>query len=222
MAEINIEKKKSPKWPWILLAVIILALILFFLFTDDVEEEEIEEYDETEQVRDVEDDDMDESTADYENQRNKNQMENDRSSSIQDGASKDYVAYVDGNKDMGLGHEFSSTAINKLIAATKQQADMYNVDISADLDKARKQAEEITTDPMQVNHADLIKKAGQSIVKALETIQKKQFPDKGDAIQKVRSELQAIKMDDQTLNQKKDVKSFFTAAADLLTQMNKS
>lgn len=37
MAEIKIEKKK-PTWPWVLLAVIIIAVVAFFVFQDDVED----------------------------------------------------------------------------------------------------------------------------------------------------------------------------------------
>lgn len=57
MAEIKIEKKK-PIWPWVLLAVILIAVVAFFVFQEDVEDfaddvqEEINEHD-TDDVDDV-------------------------------------------------------------------------------------------------------------------------------------------------------------------------
>ncbi|UJH91998.1 hypothetical protein LZ575_05060 [Antarcticibacterium sp. 1MA-6-2] len=52
MAEIKIEKKK-PVWPWILLALIILGIILYFVFADN--DNEIDDVDEnnTEQIEDT-------------------------------------------------------------------------------------------------------------------------------------------------------------------------
>jgi hypothetical protein len=42
MAEIKIEKKK-PVWPWILIAVIILAVIGYFVFADEQTDDYMEE-----------------------------------------------------------------------------------------------------------------------------------------------------------------------------------
>lgn len=42
MAEIKVEKKK-PVWPWILAALIILAIILYFVLNDEAEDDLMEE-----------------------------------------------------------------------------------------------------------------------------------------------------------------------------------
>lgn len=45
MAEINIERKKNPMWPWIILLLVIIALIGWALYeiTDEPDEVEYEE-----------------------------------------------------------------------------------------------------------------------------------------------------------------------------------
>ena len=67
MAEIKIEKKK-PIWPWILLAIIIIAVVAFFVYYEDGE---ILDDDEVELNDDVEVDDVDDmSTYFYEDYLN--------------------------------------------------------------------------------------------------------------------------------------------------------
>lgn len=45
MAEINIERKKKPMWPWLLLLLVIIALIAWALYemTNEPDETEYEE-----------------------------------------------------------------------------------------------------------------------------------------------------------------------------------
>lgn len=49
MAEIKVEKKK-PVWPWILAALIILAVILYFVLNDNEAEDDLMEEDTMEEV----------------------------------------------------------------------------------------------------------------------------------------------------------------------------
>lgn len=49
MAEIKVEKKK-PVWPWILAALIILAIILYFVLNDNEAEDDLMEDDNMEEV----------------------------------------------------------------------------------------------------------------------------------------------------------------------------
>ena len=49
MAEIKVEKKK-PVWPWIIAALIILAIILYFVLNDNEAEDDLLEEDTIEEV----------------------------------------------------------------------------------------------------------------------------------------------------------------------------
>ena len=95
-----------------------------------------------------------------------------------------------------------------------------NIDIEADLEEARKNAEIITDEPESLNHANLIKDSGMIISRALTTIQKSEYPNLTTEASDVEMAVSKIKKDEQTLNQKDDVNRFFKSAETLLEKMN--
>lgn len=197
MAEIKIEKKKAI-WPWILLGLLILAIILYFLFfrndTNDMVKDE-----ENEITAPVTDNSMNAENKDVE----------------------DYVNYVNSDTTtMGLDHTFTHNALIKLVDATKSTADKQNFDIQADLDLTRKDAEKITDDPMATTHADYIKAASSRMSKALQNMQQAKFPQLSNESQKVMDASNELSTADLTLDQKRTVHTFFTEAAELLQKMN--
>ncbi|WP_194851707.1 hypothetical protein [Nonlabens antarcticus] len=206
MAEIKIEKKK-PIWPWILLAAIVLAIILYFVFLnndDDATDDDIT----TEQV--MEDDAMDVDNGD---------MNTDAMASY-DAALTKYSNFIGTTGEMGIDHEYSHTALALLASAVEAKADVLNVDVSADLDQVRKNADAITKQPYELNHADLIKEAGESITRALETIQTDKYPNLSDELAQVEKDVANIEKEKRTLKQKGTVNGFYQAAEDLLNKMN--
>ncbi|MGB5982017.1 MAG: hypothetical protein WBG46_07700 [Nonlabens sp.] len=210
MAEIEIEKKK-PVWPWILAAVIIAALIYFLVFAsgDDMDGDDFE--DNAVVLTDDMEDDEESDSSTY-----------DASSEYEDedDSLTEYKEYID-SPNMGLDHEYANGALMKLISAVESKADMYNVDIEADIQEAKKNAQDITKDPYEVDHANKIRNAGEIIVKAMRTIKTQSFPNLSNGITNTNNALMKIKPDVQVLNQKADVKNFFDQAAELLTKMNK-
>ena len=190
MAEIKIEKKK-PVWPWILLALIVLGLIWYIFMRDDDNRIEDEPV-VTEQVAEEYDDYS--AIALY----------------------SDYIADTD---KMGVDHEYSNEALNYLIDAVEEKADMLDVDVKADINEARKNASEITEDPDKLNHANLIKSSGEIIVRALTTLQTAKFPTLTDDVAKVNTAVNEIDASDKTLDQKDKVNNFFKSAESLLLKM---
>ncbi|MFV8224601.1 hypothetical protein [Christiangramia aquimixticola] len=205
MAEIEIEKKKS-KWPWILVALLILAALLYFFVwaADDVDEVDDMENVTTEQV--VENENITDESSDMEN------------NAVDTTAVQEFDAYIK-NPDMGLDHKYTNGALLKLIAAVKAVADNNGVNIDADLENARSEAQAIKKDPMKVTHANSIKDAGQHILKALKTIQNEKFPDLSGAYSDVDKAFAKIEGKQETLNQKEEVKTFFTKVSSLLNSM---
>jgi len=201
MAEIKIEKKK-PIWPWILLAILILAAILYFVFADNYDDD-IDDDVSTEQVMEDQSDDLDAvAVAQYDTAVNK------------------YTSYIGDETRMGIDHEYSKGALTLLIDAVQAKADVLDVDVTADLALARERANEVMEDPYEVDHANLIKKSGEIITRALGTLQKAKFPNLTNELSAVEQNLAAISKDEQTLNQKSDVNTFFKAAETLLIKMN--
>ena len=198
MAEIEIEKKKSI-WPWILVAILlILALLYFFVWADD-------------DIDDV--DDMDDTTTEQVMQEEPQTNDATQMSAVQE-----YSNYID-NPEMGIDHEYANGALLELIAATRSVAEKQNVNIEAELSEAKNKAEKITEDPMKLTHANKIKNSGETITRALQTLQDQKFPDMKEEYTAVEEALGKIQPDEETLNQKEAVKSFFEKAEELLISM---
>ncbi len=201
MAEIEIEKKK-PIWPWIV-GLLILAALVYFLFFANNEDDDINEVETTTTEQVVDDNDSMDDTANY-------SEESDVDT---------YTTYIN-DPQMGLDHEYTHGALAKLIAATRATADAVNVDIKADLSEANAKAQEIMKDPMSLKHADKIKDAGQSITRALHTIQTEKFPGLEQQYNEVETAVSKIDDVTPTLDQKDTVKDFFSKAGNLLTSIN--
>ena len=194
MAEIKIEKKKSI-WPWILLVLVAFGLIWYF-FMRNPDNKVVEDEIVTEEVVVLDDPNVGAVSA-----------------------IAAYSAYIGDTSKMGVDHEYSKGALVHLIDATQEKADMLNVDLNADLEKARNKAYEITENSNDLDHADLIKDAGKIITSALTTLQKAEFPNLAPDVAKVDAAVSAIKKSDKTLDQKEVVNNFFKSAESLLLKM---
>ncbi len=202
MAEIKIEKKK-PIWPWIL-ALLLIALIVYFLFFRD-----------TTVI-------TNENTTNNDTIVDRTEMQDDRNINDNLSGVAAFTAFVkndDGN--MTLDHEYSHNALTKLIDATEEISDKTSFDSKMDLDNARKYANEITNDPQATDHSNNIKKATDMISSVLQNIQKAKFSNLTAEAEKVKMSSQAINVKELALNQKNTVKTFFDDAADLLDKMNR-
>ncbi len=195
MAEIKIEKKK-PIWPWVLIGLVILALILyFFVFKDKMNSQLVND------------------SADTTAMAMDHQTTND--------AVTAYINFVKGDTDsMSLDHEYSHEALTKLANATEAMASKTGVDVSADLNEAKQLSQQITENPAATTHADDIRKANTIIARALSTIQQAKFPDLGAESENLMNDAKAVDENDLTLDQKSTVKAFYDTAADLLQKMN--
>lgn len=196
MAEIKIEKKK-PIWPWILIGLLILAVILyFFVFNKNVTDKAVNEPRDTTNVG------MSAMPAAGD-------------------AVAEYVNFVKRDTvNMAKDHEYSHEALNKLADATDAVSTKTGVDVKSNLDEVKQLSQKITENPNATTHADDIKKAASIMSTALTTIQKAKFPDLNSASEKLMNDAKAIDTQDLTLDQKGTVKTFYNCAADLLQKMN--
>lgn len=196
MAEIKIEKK-NPKWPWVLLILAIIGILLYlFTFNGDEEIGEMAE-ETTEEPADTRQDALNISTVSA------------------------YVSFIKEDPDpMGLDHEFTSEALSKLINATDAMAEEINYDLKKDMDTVKTLSEQITEDPFETTHANAIKEAADILARVLQNIQQNAFPGLADEADEVKNSVTDIETDVLTLNQKEDVKNFFRESADLLEKMN--
>jgi hypothetical protein len=200
MAEIKIEQKK-PMWPWLLVGLIIVGLLVYFLvFRDNGENTE--------------------AVAEPDSITNKNESdllgikENNNTVAA-------YVDFVENNQEkMSLDHEYTNEALVKLIDATDAMANQIGYDVQADLEKARDFAKMITKDSFETTHADNVRKADDMVTNVLQDIQKAKYPELTNEVTALKSASESIKPGVLTLDQKDAIKNYFAKAADLLQKMN--
>lgn len=203
MTEIKIEKKK-PVWPWIVAALVIIALLLL-AFCDRKEEVPVSTVQEPvlSPVTSVPP-----QTTSLINVRENN-------STV-----AEFVTFVAASGTMELDHTYTNQALTKLADATSAMAREVNYDLQADMDKVKEYAGKITEKTYKTSHADSIRSAADISTGALQRLQQAKYPELTQEVSELQTAAAAIKPDVLTLSQKDAVKGFFDEAADLLNKMN--
>jgi hypothetical protein len=197
MAEIRIEKKK-PVWPWLLLGLLLVGLLVWLVADTDEDYDEIEE---TASVSEVETYDTD--------------MVAEAPVVIPEVTQ--YVEMVDKNINMDLSHETSHKLLTSLADAIQATATKINYDPIQDnaFKEMKDWADKIKKDPMAGTHANSIKKALDNATVAIQNMQQT-MPDVQNNSQKLQQELEDIDPATLTLDQKPDIKSYLREAGDAL------
>ena len=217
MAEIRIEEKKSSGsiWPWII-GLLLLGLIIWGIA------EAFEESDETLTEEVMENDEGVAPVAqgvDENNNYNDYEVGGDYTSAKE--AFMTTTANMEG--EMGLDHDFSHEALTELANAASALAVQAGVADASSSDgkaqRAKQLADEITRDPMAGDHADKIKMASMLIVEVLEDASGAMNNKASGAISQLRQEAQAMTAESLTLNQKENMRSYFSQARTVLNEM---
>ena len=220
MAQIRIEEKKTATggsiWPWII-GLLLLGLIIWGVS---------EAFDNDDEVMTEEVIENDEGVAPVATGVDENNNYNDYEVNGQDytGAKAAFMATTANmNGEMGLDHEFSHKALTELANATAALAASKGLEDEASVEgkatRVKRLAEEITRDPQATDHADKIKQASMLIVEMMEDVNKADNGQAGEAISKLRQEAQDMSPATLTLNQKENVRGFFSQARTVLNQM---
>lgn len=200
MAEIKIEKKKNV-WPWLLIGLIVIGLLMYFLvFRDNVENT----------AASIE--------ADYITNTNETDLIGIRENNDTVAA---YVNFIENSKEkLSLDHAYTNEALLKLIEATGAMANEVGYEVQTDLEKVKEYAIMITKDPFDTTHADVIRKADDILTNVLQNIQKAKYPGLADEVEELKAASTSINPEILTLEQKDAVKNYFAKASDLLQKMN--
>jgi hypothetical protein len=207
MAEIKIEQK-SPVWPWILVAILVIGVVAWLLMRDDGGTDDQMATEPRQEQR------SDAGTA------TRAAEERRADGTMQTGAVQEYVSFVDNGREMGLDHEYTSAALERLQNAVRAKADQLNYDIQADLDRIDDHVGHITDDPMETTHANHIRSAADALSSAMRNMQKEHYPDLDQQARQVEQAASGIDPNTLTLDQRDAVKGFFNSSAELLRNMN--
>ncbi|MDT3739115.1 MAG: hypothetical protein RO257_06385 [Candidatus Kapabacteria bacterium] len=199
MTEIKIEKKK-PIMVWIVLAIAVIALLIYFLgyYNDNKENYDTKT---TENIT--------EQPTDLINVKENNSIV------------AAYINFVEYDKNnMNLEHDYTHEALLKLTEAVQAMANETGVDVKTDIDKVKEYADRIQDDAYATTHANDIRKAADILTNALRNLQQAKYPGLANDVNDLKNASESINPDVLALDQKDAIKSFFRKASDLLKKMN--
>ena len=191
MAEINIEKKGTPMWPWILgvLLLLVVGWIAIGALNDDepvVEQAAVQQ----------------EGTA-------------GTAGSAVPAAVQDYAAFANDPAEPSVGrdHEYTAEGIRRLSAALETFVEQNAADTETRnrFDRFRQAAERLQKDPQSGAHAGTVRDVFTSAVDVFESGK----IEAGD-VSRLRQTATSISADQPLLEQTQTVKQFFSQSAEAL------
>jgi hypothetical protein len=204
MAEIKVEKKNRPVWPWIL-GILLLAAVIWIIADDDREP--------VEQIGTVYEEPMNEAD---------NFGDNDQNARDARGAAMAYVNFVnENNEEITTDHEYSQQALTHLSRALNSIANQSNVSIEdkQKLDELRQKADRLVQNKDSKKHADMLADAFASAANIIQNLQQKEFPELKEKAEDVKNAANNVKPNVVVTNQKDAVKNFFDKSADAVKSM---
>lgn len=213
MAEIRVEKRKKPLWPWILglLAVVVAA----FLLLNNNEVKEAEE-------------DLATTVTGNEGGQAAGMAENETKASTEvtgiaciDKFSS-FVQENQASKKAGANHAYTHDGLKYLSCSLESLIEDNNLN-DAGLEDKRKSlteaAKKIQEEASSENHANEIKSAFKDAVAIMEELQETSYPDLKDKIAEVRNAAKDLEVNSTTLEQEDELDDFFKKASNALVAM---
>jgi hypothetical protein len=222
MADINIQKKDKPVWPWVLGILAVLALV-FFLFRNN-DGDDRRQAATTTTTRDTVD-----RTATGAGIGAGTAAGTERGTVAREeelpGSVEDFVLYVretDARQEADLNHDYTADGIRHLARALDDLADHANVngaDFNTRKERLKEKADALQRDPHSLQHANIIRDAFTSAADVMESIQREAYPNHNNHVNQVRQAANNINPQQQTLNQKQQIEAFFERSSNALQAM---
>lgn len=201
MAEIKIEKKNAPMWPWILVALAFIIILIYLFYPRE------ERFDRDEMT----------SITSGESYAKSDTLEVTGNAT----AVLAFVNYIHDDQDkMNLDREFTNEAMVRLTNATNAMADEINFDIKKDMVELKSQMDKISTDPFETTNANSIRSAAGILAGTLQNIQRNAFSGLAQEADVLKNSAENIQPNMMPLDQKEAIKNYFIQASELLEKMN--
>lgn len=192
-------------------------MLYFFVFADNDADDDFSDTDDMEQVetRDsLEIEGKRENTDTWENE----QLNDSLSGGFASLSSAYYDAIEEDDK-LGKDSTYTNNALLKLVDAVNAKAMEHDIDLDSNLDQMRKNAMNTSENAKSIS-SEKIKNTGDKVMKALEELQKKEYPQLSEQIEEAKKSLSEIKTNEEMSNQQDKIEAFFNKTADVLRNMN--
>lgn len=133
------------------------------------------------------------------------------------------TACTAGTADMSLDHQYTSNCIQRLstsIDALLQNPDLAGIDVQAQFQDYRQKAERLVQSPeTSGQHANITREAFTSMATLLNAVQDARYPGLESQVSELEQAATAVQGNVEMLNQKEAVQRFFGQAGNVLTGM---
>jgi len=205
MAEIRVERKEGKGWMWALLALIALAFLAWWYFSqNDI---------------DVSVATTDSAAATYDIGTVPPAVTPDR------GGVDDFLAWV-ANSDTtraattgDMSHEYTAAGIKQLgsaIASIARGDSLSGTGADEQVSALNTLADRLQTEPQSLKHANLAQSAFAAAAQLLEDMQRRSFPNASAQVGAVRQAVNGVSKTRPLLEQRAEIKRFFASAADAI------
>lgn len=123
---------------------------------------------------------------------------------------------------MNPDHSHTATGIRNLAAALEGLAARAGVDIAAEANIIRGQADTLWANVASTRHADFTRKAFLSLSGLMGAVEQRMAPDLGNEVAEVRRAAEAIRADEALLSQRDRVQDFFERSATVVRQLSET
>lgn len=207
MAELHIEKKDRPVWPWIALGVVVLAVVAWLLMARD------------DTPRTAAGDAAPGAIADT--TPGAAARADDPAATIDGAPSEvnDYLRYTAEHRsrvDAGLSHEYTADGIRRLanaLGAITERDTVGGTEVSSLVDGLRNQADSLERNPESSRHSRYAREAFVSASELMQALQQRSYPNAGAEVGQARQAAEAVDVNAQLLTQRTQVQGFFDQSA---------
>lgn len=198
MAELHVVRKSNSIYPWLLIGLVVLALVLWWLLGRNRGEPQLGTA-------------MTDST-----------LVRDSSAGMSSSAVRDFARFAEADLPVSVSHNVTADGLRKLAAAIEAVAPSGTVagmDVGLRADEIRQRADSLQRDPSSLTHARQTREAFLLAASVLQQMQEARFTGMTDQTRQVMDAAQGLKADADLLDQTPQVRQFFTSAATALRGM---
>jgi hypothetical protein len=222
MAEIRVERKRAV-WPWILLALVLLALIVWLFFLGDRDAPEPTDVVPAPPVGEASQAPAEPAPATVPDTQSEAGQRPEAVSAF-----LTFVEERNAEQSASPAHEYTAAGLHRLADALNAIAESdpgQEATASAELQEletVRAQAEAMQKDPQSLQHADQAREAFSSAASAMQNLQKSRFPQLGEQVGGVQEAAAGVDPKRPLLEQTEAIEQFFQRSAAALRAMTES
>ena len=198
MTERPVAGQNRVLWPWLMMGIVVLALILWWLLGRDRSASPVvDATTDSTQVRDA-------------------------NAATSMAAVSEFERFVGADPEASSSHDYTADGLRKLAAgleAVAPSGSVAGMDVGMRANEIRVRADSIQRDPSSTTHARQAREGALLAASVLQQIQEARFAALSEQARRVTDAAKALKADQPLLDQTTQVKTFFTSAASALRAM---